>query len=190
MSLIEDLSNPLSRLIVYLCLSLIGLKKGLLPWSIQRGEKSNHFSLCLSFFVSVFLFSFFSLQPFSAHDVFFSAFFSLSFLTPPILHRIFLHIFVLSALLSSLPYFSLPNWSFSIHSFTCLATLVFFPPLASFSISFWVSLSSIFSTLQTDCNKPYIKSEMVSSPERAAWFGKKTFCVNIFAKRNKTAGSN
>lgn len=64
MSLIEDLSNPLSRLIVYLCLSLIGLKKGLLPWSIQRGEKSNHFSLCLSFFVSVFLFSFFFVAAF------------------------------------------------------------------------------------------------------------------------------
>lgn len=79
MSLIEDLSNPLSRLIVYLCLSLIGLKRELSPWSIQRREKSNHFSLCLSFFVYVSLASSFCCSIFPPRIVSFSASISLSF---------------------------------------------------------------------------------------------------------------
>lgn len=84
MSLIEDLSHPLSRLIVYLCLSLIGLKRELSPWSIQRRAKSNHFSIC-PFLVFVFLSSSFcySLFVFSLFPCFtaklFTSFFSLHF---------------------------------------------------------------------------------------------------------------
>lgn len=126
MSLIEDLSDPLSRLIVYLCLSLIGLKRELSPWSIQRGEKSNHFSLFLSFFVSVFLSSSFCFS------------LCLPFFVFPTLPILYLKSpFVLSALLLQLSYFSPPNWSFSLHSFLCLALLFLFIP--------WLFLSPLSS---------------------------------------------
>lgn len=147
MSLIEDLSNPLSRLIVYLCLSLIGLKRELLPWSIQRREKSNHFSLCLSFFVYVFLSTSFCCSPFPSYSIVsFSASLSLSFVTLPMLHRRCLHVFVLSVILSYLFLIFLPNRPFSLHSFPCLAPLFFFsiPCLFSlFLLGFLSPLSSL-----------------------------------------------
>lgn len=181
MSLIEDLSNPLSRLIVYLCLSLIGLKRELSPWSIQRREKSNHFSLCLSVFVYVFLPSSFCCGPFPSYCLFLCLPFSLflCFAANP-------HIFILSTHLSPLSCFSSPNTSFSSSVLSLSGTpIFFFLPLEFFSISFGLLLASIFSALQTSCNEPYIKSETVSSPEGAAWFGKSQFYVHIFRERQK-----
>lgn len=87
--------------------------------------------------------------------------------------------------------------SFILVSFLSSSELVFFssfrlfpaplmsPSLASFSISFRLSLSSVFSALQTNCNKPYIKSVTVSSPDKAALFGKSTLCVHILVERTE-----
>lgn len=175
MSLIEDLSNPLLRLIVYLCLSLIGLKRKLMHWSIQRMEKSNHCSslpvfLCPSCF-------FFWLHPLLLHIFFFSA---SHFAFPPLpippceyLHMsssIFFQHDILSLLklllfLSFLALCSSPNFSFSIY-------------LSIFH-------SFIFFTLQSNCNKQHIKSETVSSPDGAAWWRKK-YILHAYFYRKET----
>lgn len=47
LALIEDLSNPLSRLIVYLCLSLIGWKKNRSPCTDPYKEFNHFSSVCL-----------------------------------------------------------------------------------------------------------------------------------------------
>lgn len=141
MSLIEDLSNPLSRLIVYLCLSLIGLKRELSPWSIQRREKSNHFSLRLSFFVHLFLSSSFSSRPCSL----------IPSLSPPpslcLSHtfgaspQISSHVFV-----PSLSYSSIPNWS----PFLTLSSSPIFPSIPCPALHFFWAPYSLYLLYTSD----------------------------------------
>lgn len=137
MSLIEDLSNPLSRLIVYLCLSLIGLKRELSPWSIQRREKSNHFSLCLSIFVYLFLPSSFCCSPSPSYCLCLCLSLSFSLF---LRFTSNLHVFILSALLSSLFYFSSPSSSFSSSVLSLSSSPIFFSPAPwIFLYFFWAS---------------------------------------------------
>lgn len=183
MSLIEDLSNPLSRLIVYLCLSLIGLKRELSPWSIQRRAKSNHFSLCLSFFVYVFLSSSFccSLSPLIL-SLSLPPSFCLSHSSYPS-PQISSHDFVLSALLSSLSHFSPPNWSFSLHSCPCLALLIS-PPLASLCISFRLSPLSSPHFSPTATSHTSSQKQLVHLKEQLG-LGKVHFVCIVLQKETK-----
>lgn len=173
MSLIEDLSNPLSRLIVYLCLSLIGLKRELSPWSIQRREKSNHFSLRLSFFVHLFLSSSFRRGPVPSYHLFLLLRLFV-FLTLSVLPHKSLH-------MSLFPPCLIPLSRTDRRSLPCLAPLFFLPSLAPLSISFGLPIASIFFTLQTNCNKPYIKSVTVSLAGGAAW-SKSILCAYLCGK--------
>lgn len=136
MSLIEDLSNPLSRLIVYLCLSLIGLKRELSP-DPYRGERnliislSVHPSLSISFFLPLFrrgpVPSYHLLLPLPLFV----------FLTLSVLPRKSLHMSLFPPCLISLSRTDL-------HSLPCRAPIFFLPSLARFSISFGLPVASIF----------------------------------------------